>query len=384
MLRLNPRRRWTRREMRNAASHGMVAPGFPLQLGTVFLVLAALVVSVSVGFAQTPAAVAVIKNGLGPVTFLRFSTDGRELVRICEAGMAELFDTARYKRARTFDATMRTVAYSPDGTLIATAEGTGGARIWDSTVPGEPMPFLPPFVAADRYLLATPLKVLQAPSREATEGVSWVEFSPDGKILITAHGNGQVKVWNTGSWTVDTEAALTDVEVSVAAFHPGGRTVFFGDLNGVLHEWSLERKAETSTTRTVGSVVGIAFSADGKTLVTTHRLASGRAVTVWDAVARIPEVKNGFSSAAFSRDGKVLAVGGNRIELLDPLSRKQIRVIALRELSLGESNPQQFGMLPNANRKVPVSVGALASSPDGHTLAAGLQEGTVRLVDLNR
>ena len=35
---------------------------------------------------------------------------------------------------------------------------------------------------------------------------------------------------------------------------------------------------------------------------------------------------------------------------------------------------------PNAGRKIPVSVVALSFSPDGTTLAAGLQDGTIRLV----
>ena len=72
---------------------------------------------------KTPSPPAVVKDGTGAVLFLRFSPDGRELARICQFGPVALLDTAGYHRARTFSVGMRMVAYSPDGTKIATAEG---------------------------------------------------------------------------------------------------------------------------------------------------------------------------------------------------------------------------------------------------------------------
>src|SRR4030095_13146075 len=204
------------------------------------------------GRAQTPARAPVIRNGFGTVTFLRYSPDGRELVRVCESGIVELFDTIHYKRARTFSETVRTAVYSPDGRFIATAEGAGGARIWDSTNPGEAMPFLPPLIATERYLLATPLQVLQPSGRDARAGVSWVEFSPDGKLLITAHGNGHVKAWNPSTWKVESDVELSKGEVGVAVFSPDGKSIVFGDAGGVLYDWNSSRKPELRTMSTAG------------------------------------------------------------------------------------------------------------------------------------
>ena len=69
--------------------------------------------------------------------FLRFFPSGKELARIPQFGPVVLSDTTDYKKARTFSVGMRMVAYSPDGTKIATAEGTDGARVWDAAVQGK-------------------------------------------------------------------------------------------------------------------------------------------------------------------------------------------------------------------------------------------------------
>jgi hypothetical protein len=51
-------------------------------------------------------------------------------------------------------------------------------------------------------------------------------------------------------------------------------------------------------------------------------------------------------------------------------------------MTLREAN-RRFESQPGADTKIPISITALAFSPDGRTLAAGLVEGTVRLVKIN-
>ena len=90
--------------------------------------------------------------------------------------------------------------------------------------------------------------------------------------------------------------------------------------------------------------------------------------------------KRGYISAAFSKDGKLLAFGGRSdIKLIDPDSRKQIRDIELPEMTRGEVGHSDEDA-PGAKKTIPCGVLALAFSPDGNTLAAGCSEGTVRLV----
>jgi WD40 repeat protein len=123
------------------------------------------------------------------------------------------------------------------------------------------------------------------------------------------------------------------------------------------------------------------FSPDGKKLVTTHQGKSGSAVTIWDTKGWVAQVESGFRSAAFSKDGKLLALGGSQIKLIDASTGKQIRTIALPQMTMGEAVSSSQSQ-PNANLKIPILLDALAFSPDGRTLAAGSVDTTVRLVPI--
>lgn len=370
------------------------------------LALLALLSPGAVGQPPSPSEI-VLVNCFAAVTFLRFSPDGRELVRVCGVAfrgpkVAVLFDTGNYNKARTFPNGLRVIAYNPGGTRMATAETEDGARVWDSTLPGTgfhrrqpwsgPQP-IPAGILVEKYVMETPLHVLEAPSRDPAVHVFLTEFSPDGQHLVTTHRNGHVKIWGTSSWNVEADLALTQSEVHAAAFTPDGNSLVIGDIDGVLHQ-CLPSKAEVKTMRTErGAVAGVAFAPDGKTLVSTHQTpgtwsngrwvppapsASGSGVMIWNTGTWTAVTRQGFGSAAFSQDGKMLALGGDHIELIDPRSQRQIQTIELRRATIAEMN----GFSPK--QPIPMSVVSLAFSPDGGTLAAGCQDGTVRLVKLNR
>jgi WD40 repeat protein len=312
--------------------------------------------------------------------FLRYSPDGRELARIPQFGPVYLSDPASFKKLRTFKVGMRMVAYSQDGTLMATAEGTDGARVWDAMALGVR---LPEAKSTEVYMLETPRKVLEVPVQDRAQRVFWVEFSPDGKRLVTTQANGHVKVWSTSSWSLEDDLGLTQSEVRAAAFSPDSKTLVFGDANGALYQWNFERKSVIHSGLTSGSqgaVMGVVFAPDGKTVVTSHQSGPNGYVRICKTDTGVAQLEEGFSCAAISRDGKILALGGREIRLFDLASGRPVRTIALAEMTLREINPR-FENKPNADQKIPVQINALAFSPDGSTLAVG-NKGPLHLVKL--
>jgi WD40 repeat protein len=346
--------------------------------------------SAAIAAAEPGKAPTFVGHGMGPVSFLRFSPDGKELVRICQFGGVEMLATGGFDRMRTFEIGMRMVAFDPDGTRLATAEGTDGARVWDAMLPGKAVPAADtpaPWVREVR-VLETPLKVLETKSsagvnsletRADKKRVLWAEFSPDGRRLLTTQVDGHVKVWTAGSWTLESDLTVTDAELFLAVFAPDGKTILGSDAKGRLREWSLETKKEVRTLHAPAAVTGVVFAPQGGGFSTVQGSFTASSVSFWGPDGRLLETRDGASSVAVSRDGKRLALGGKRVDFLDPASRAVVRTVELPSVTLRESNPA-FASDPDADRKVPVSVVALAFSPDGATLAAGCLDGSIRLI----
>lgn len=79
---------------------------------------------------------------------------------------------------------MTGVAFSPDGSILATAGGDGTARLWD--------------VATHQQIGAPLPAVSNGSSGVIYNGVNAVAFSPGGDILATAGSDGAARLWDVG------------------------------------------------------------------------------------------------------------------------------------------------------------------------------------------
>ncbi len=257
-----------------------------------------------------------------------------------------------------FNGGVSTVAFSPDGHLLAAAYGDGYVRLWDP-VTGQ--------------AAGSPVPVDTGPGG----GVNGVTFSPDGKLLATADADGYVRLWNpvTGQAVGAPFLAVATGDVYGVAFSPDGKLLATAGVDGTVRLWNpatgravgAPLLASTSP-RGGGGAYGVAFSPDGKLLAAAD--ADGY-VRVWNPVTGqavgdpfLAVTNKGVLGVAFSPDGKLLATadGDGTVRLWNPVTGQAVGA-ALPAVTDG-------------------SVTEVAFSPDGKLLATADTAGYVRLWSL--
>jgi RNA polymerase sigma factor (sigma-70 family) len=171
-----------------------------------------------------------------------------------DAGTKPVSDTGRPIRSLSghTDRVM-SVAYSPDGTSIATASLDGTARIWDAKTGKE-------------------VRRLEFPRTEGHDGVFRIAFSPDNAFLVTLARETTDK-WAVIVWNRRTgEKVHTFPADASFAISPDGRLIACGAYRVIRLYELASRKLVREMSDEDGKqlrMVSLNFWPDGKTLVST-------------------------------------------------------------------------------------------------------------------
>jgi WD40 repeat protein len=178
-----------------------------------------------------------------------------------------------------------------------------------------PMQALPYFVAARTQGVDSPeLRALFAETSRSLPLVTLhghgalvrtVEFSPDGKRLLTAAWDGTARVWDVATGAELLRLDQTDW-LNGARFSPDGTRIVTSSNNDTARVWNATTGALLFDLRHRGHLQTAVFSPDGRRIVT----AAGDFATIWDATtgARMIEVHHpSASSAGFDPRGERFA-----------------------------------------------------------------------------
>ena len=201
---------------------------------------------------------------------------------------------------------VRSVAFSPDGKLLATGSEDHTVRIWDIRT---------------GKAGGNPLHVLQGHGG----WIRSVAFSPDGRTIAAAGDANTLRLWHRDGYRLKTFYGHTDWIRSIA-FSPSGRYIASASDDQTVKIWTLDGQVQ-QTFNHRSSALCVAWSADGRTVVSG---GDDDQVHIWQLMGITDTVYRGHDgivwSAAWHPQGRSLlsAGGDNTVRLWDDAGQQLV------------------------------------------------------------
>ncbi len=269
-------------------------------------------------------------DGLSGAARLVFSPDGRLLATASlGSSVVKLWETATGRELRNlFSGNLsapgisQLVAFSPNSRFLAASNGNSLIKIWDVTSGRE-------------------LQSLEGRGggNQPPNQVSFLAFSPDGRVLVTI--DNQIRVWDVATWRELHTPALPSPSVprspmgDVSAISPDGRQLALlvnDDTSSLIKLLDLTNGLELRTINLANKLTNnsvLSFRPDGGLLVAA--LADKR-LKIIEATANNRELDLGLaldsSLLKFSQDGRLLALSeGPTVKVLDVSKGKTLATL---------------------------------------------------------
>ncbi len=270
----------------------------------------------------------ILKGHSKVVYYAEFSPDGKKIITVSGDKTAKIWDVSTGEILFDLsgeDGHTRELTYaqfspvcaddSIGGKRIVTASKDGSAKIWDG--------------ANGNYLNEV---------RHSSD-VNSVQFSPDGKFIVTASADTTTIMWNVETAKYRFEFNGHKRSVISAQFSPDGKLLVTASLDSTAMLWYVDKSIDSLRfiTRLTGhqrELYSAEFSPDGKKIVTCSK---GRNAKIWEATTgkferNLIGHKNQIMSAHFSPDSKTIVTASydNTAKTWDAITARRLTTLVGR------------------------------------------------------